>query len=607
MINREPIRYTVADTDFERVVTIIDRSQAVELIEEYYRTDTNGGGVAVTGIRYTIKAYLVAALLRIMLTESASLVGVINTIAGFTASQLAAVGMAGQEVRAIHDRRDHEYKRFHAWLSRRLAPIDPGFDLPARRITNAENRALLRARTLEQRRAAALAQERLNTVINRIVAGSIDDLSPEESCGDVVADESIFDTAALGGTLGVKPDKHRGAVASAGAYLRDERTNKVDTEHRPAKVSKSGVGLGLTALTRVGKPDALHAVPHVVIGIAILGPTSGSVEGLRIALDHARRNSLDSRTGGRARWPYLTIDMGYNPKEGFAELMLEYQYAYVARYPKHWTTVLACTNPNGGREPGPVQVNGCLYCPAAMSLARKVPLPKTRDLLLGTEAAPSDTTDSRARGAGSTGFRDYDTYLARLLPYRMGTNSRPYRGRIDHGRPRIDGPSETAIKIDVVCPAELGHVACPHKPESLEAGPVAVPLVQPTWEAHEKACCSQKTVTITLTPDQFKRQQWGWVPGSWEHTLYFEANRASTEQRFSQLKSRHVTGLSDVRTGPRREPALYLFLALAVAATNERAQRAHRTRGKHTESIARAWRRLTADLGHEPFRTPPST
>jgi len=57
----------------------------------------------------------------------------------------------------------------------------------------------------------------------------------------------------------------------------------------------------------------------VVVGIDVHPPTSGSVDGLRTALDHARRNGLDARPGGRARWPYLTIDMGYNGKKGFPE------------------------------------------------------------------------------------------------------------------------------------------------------------------------------------------------------------------------------------------------------------------------------------------------
>ncbi len=217
------------------------------------------------------------------------------------------------------------------------------------------------------------------------------------------------------------------------------------------------------------------------------------------------------------------------------------------------------------------------------------PVPKMRDLLAAKD------------------FRSHDEHLAHTLPFLMGLNSRPYQARTTRGRPRLGAPAITTTKIDLVCPAALRSVACPLKPDSLTDSPVGVPLAQPTWAAHEKKCCTNASTTVTLTSDQLRLAQWGLVPGSWEHALYFEAARALTEQRFSQLKSRHVTGLVDIKSGPRRQPTINLILALAVAATNDRPQRSHAARRAREESIDIRRRQLGRDLGHEPTRTPPRT
>lgn len=590
MIEHEPPRFTVCDRDFDRAVAIIERSGAAELIDSYYRADKDPGGRTISGIRYTVHAFLVAALIRVMLSQQLSITRVMATIGDFTPSRLAVVGMAGEDVRAIQTDPRSEYRRFHAWLTRRVAPLDPGVGLPARRVTNAVHKAQLASRSQDDRRAATEAAERLRKVINRIVAGSINDQSPLGSCGDLVADESIFDLAGPGAGLGTRPEKYRGASYFGRYYVRDRQTGTISTPGKVKEISKAGFGVGLTAVTRIGRPDAIHAVPPVVVGIDIHPPTSGSVDGLRTALEHASTNGFDNRPGGRARWPYLTVDMGYNGKRGFPELMLEYHYAAVARYPKHWNTVSASTGAgqtSAGPPPGPVQINGAFYCPAVLESNTPTRLPAMRELL----------------AAG--GFKDYDEYLSRTLPFLMGLNSRPYQARVKRGRPRIGVQEATATKVDLVCPASLRAVACPLKSDSLDDGPVGVPLARPSWSAHEKACCMNASTTVTLTADQLRLAQWGMVPGSWEHAMYFEAARALTEQRFSQLKSRHVTGLADIKSGPRREPIVNLILALAVAATNDRSQRSHDARLVREESIDIRRRQLTRDLGYEPTRIPP--
>ena len=582
MIGHEAPRFTLSDKDFHAAITIIDRSRASELIDDFYLANKEPGGRPPGGIKYTIRAFLVAALIRVMLAQPVSIARVMTTIGDFTEQQLVAVGMAGEDLGAIHADARAEYRRFHAWLTRRLEPLDPGADLPARRVTNRDHRAQLAARTRENRLASAEATARLRIVINRIVAGSIHDPNPEESRGDLVADESIFDLAGPGPGLGTRPDKVRGAAYCGSFYMRDRDTGTVNDSGPVRSISKSGIGIGLTAVTRIGHPDAIHAVPPVVVGIDIHPPTSGSVDGLRTALDHARRNGFDNRPGGRARWPYLTIDMGYNGKHGFPELMLEYEYAAVARFPKHWTTRSVAADCPGSRPSGPIQINGAFYCPAVLEVTGTHPVPKMRDLLAAKH------------------FRSHDEYLARTLPFLMGLNSRPYQARTTRGRPRLGAPTPTATKIDVVCPAALRSVACPLKPDSLTDGPVGVPLAQPTWAAHEKKCCTnaEHDGHPHIRPAPIGAM--GSSPRQLGTRPLFEAARALTEQRFSQLKSRHVTGLVDIKSGPRRQPIINLILALAVAATNDRSQRSHDARRAREESIDIRRRQLAGTSATNP-------
>lgn len=592
MITAGEPEYTLSDNIFGDAVRIIDRSGAAELIDGYYEAARRPGGRPPRGIEYTTRAVLVALLCRIILCRPPTLRGAMATVADFTPAQLSAVGMDRQDCSAAHRDAAGEYQRFHAWWTRRLAPLDPGLGLPARRVTNAAHTEAVAARTDQQCDESDRAAERIRTVINRIVAGSVDEKAPTESRGDLVVDESIYDLAGPGLGLGSKPDKHRGAAYCGRYYVRDAKTGAIRGPGSGDAIKKAAFGIGLSAVTRIGTPEGLHSVAPVVVGIDIHPPTSGSVEGLAVAIEHARLNGLDGRRGGRSRWPFITVDMGYNPKKSFAELLLQQRYSPVARYPKHWNTSYASAKPTGapaGAQPGPVQVAGAFYCPAALALLRGHRTPAMRDLL------------------ATQGFRSHDERLARILPYLMGYNSRPFQARSGYGRPKLGVEDATVTKIKLVCPAALGSVKCPLKEQSMLDGPVGVPLANPDWEPNERACCSKSSVTVTLTPDQLRMAQWDLVPGSWEHSIYFEATRALTEQRFSVLKSKHITSIAELKWGPRREPMIKLILALAVAAANRGSQRSHDPKRCRPESIDIRWRQLAIDLGRNPTRTPPRT
>lgn len=586
--------FLTSTTQFDRAYDLIARSGIASDLDSLYEARSAGGGRPPAGIHYTLLAVLVATMLRIMAMRPPTYTGILTMIATFDSEQLDAVGMGGQDTRPLWDDNKVEYGRFAGWLTRRLDPIDPGFDLPARRVTNKEHLAAIRRRSASERKRAAAATEELRRLINALVAASIRDPDPSGFRGDLVADESIYDLAGPSFGLGTGLDKYRAAPACGRYYSRDRNTGAISYPDTPQAIRKAGYGIGLTAITRVGPPDALHTAAPVIVGVDIHEPTSGSPDALQIALDAMRANGLGGHRSTRSRWPNFTIDMGYNPKQGFAELMLNYQYSPVARYPAHWKLKWACADPTTSGDdppapPGPIQVAGAFYCPAVASVIDGFNLEKTRDLL------------------GTKDFKLHDDRLRRFLPFLMGTNSRPFSGRIATGRPRLGIPDETAVKQELVCPAVMGRVRCPLKPDSMADVPIGVPTAEPNWKAHERRCCQRASVTVTLTKRQLEMAQWNLVPGSWEHTLYFESCRSLTERRFSLLKSPHITGIEHLKYGPRREPMIKIILAMAVAATNLQIQDSFDRTTLRTESRDIRLRQLTKDLGREPTRTPPRT
>ncbi|WP_016890723.1 hypothetical protein [Mycobacteroides abscessus] len=581
----------LSDDIFVQALEVVKRSGAAELIDSYAAEAKGAGGrrSAAHAVRYTMTAVLVALLARIMLTRTPSIRGILATVADFTEPQRAAVGMANINPAAIRA----DYARFHSWLTSRLAPLDANIDLPARRVLNEHDERQRTERTTDTMLASRAALERSRIVINRIVAGSVFEQDSPQCRGDLVADGSILDLSGPA-SLGVKANRHRGAAPMGRFYVRSARTNTVHTETSPShRIRKAGYGIELTAVTRIGSPEAIHAVAPVITGIDIHTPTSGSVDGLATALRFHRANGFDCRPGGRARWPRLVIDMGYNAKTGFGELMLERQYAAIARFPKHWGKLHPSRNPAGSPNPtlpGVIQGYGAFYCEAAAPLLNVTNLVRPNREFL-TEKA----------------FRAQDERIAALMPLLVGLNSRPKRARPNPGRPRDGQPADQVLKLDVVCPAVQLRCRCPLKPESMQQAPPDAPTIEPNWTADERTLCRKSSTTLTLTGDQIRMAQLDLVPISWEHPIYFEAARALTEQRFSFLKSPHITGISDLIWGPKREPSIKLIVACMVAAANLRSQQAHASGATRVESVAAKWRRLTRDLGREPTRMPPRT
>ncbi|GLE59458.1 hypothetical protein NJBCHELONAE_47710 [Mycobacteroides chelonae] len=223
-------------------------------------------------------------------------------------------------------------------------------------------------------------------------------------------------------------------------------------------------------------------------------PTSGSPEALGTCIEHMKANGLDTRATGKDTYPRVTVDMGYDHKRGWGAILDQ-----------------ARLQP---RRP----------IPEALDPDRSLDQPAR---IIGDRATRADPV----RGLVLRPFRRAASPLAAVLPFLMGTNSRPIvNGRPD--RPRLGDEHETHVKAELVCPAVQLRVWCPLTPASMQSAAFGVPLATPTWQADERTCCRQSTPRVTPTQPQLQKATWGGpVVTTWEHALYFEAARSATEQR----------------------------------------------------------------------------
>lgn len=568
----------------ESCAAVIEKSGAHQMIDFYFRQDRGVGGRKSTGPTYSMLGVLTIGLALIGIRRVPSMAEIWRTLWTLDPAQQARLDLdlCGEGT----------YRAFAMWLTRRLEPLDSLPDAPARRVKNGDHRRMLAARSIEQEEASEVASERLHQVINALVAGSIHEQAPKGYRGDIIADETIIDLAGQSTGLGSRDNKRRGAAYSGRYYIRDREDHSLHSELGNRRSTKGGVAVGITTVCRVGPPRAVYAVAPVITGISIDTPSSGSVQGLTRAIRFHQENGFDQRIQ-RGRLPLLTVDMGYNNKQHFNDELLAAGYAPVVRYPQNWRTVFG-SDTAAGDEPasGPLQIAGEFYCPAAREIA-------------GTGKIVRRTMELLAE---DDGFERQDARLEALFPLIMGTNSRPYRARQGRGRPRKDeADTERPVKIDLVCPAVQGRVRCPLKPASMTRASEDAPEISPSWSADHYKCCARSSITHTFTPEQWKRAQWGLVPGSWEHATYYEAARAITEQRFSIMKSPHVTGMDSFKRGVRREPMLYITLALWVASTNLAIQESFERKTTGQDSMTRRLRMVREDTGRDLAKVPPRT
>ena len=609
MIGEPSLKGLCRDELFRQAEELIDKSGASDILSASAARRRGDGGRPAAGITYNLRAVLIATTCVLLIRGVPTVAAIQDFLLRWaTDSQLARVDMTltANDRNRITERvaNNAEYKRFNNWLNRQLVSLDSGWDLPAQRVTNGQDRETIARRSRSDRIQSAMAERLTRIVVNRIIAASIIDPAPDGYYGDVVVDETTFDVAAVTPGMGVKNDKTRSAVSFAGLYVRQGGVIVDGAGERSSGggITKMGHGVGVTALTMVGQPGSIRKVPPMVTAVDLHRPTSGSVGPVDNAFAHHTLNGFDPRTtrhrGKNARLPMITSDMGYNVKNGYAEMLIRRGYEMIARYPTSWQ-VLSVASDNASRstpgqtlpvvEPGPVMFGDALC-------------PMVRQYLQDTIAVGSRSLKGRAAWIA------HDRRLAAILPLLMARSRRVHVGSTVMGRPAKHARRVKEYVGEFGCPAELlrqvNPVACTLKPESIVKNPTVVPL-RPTWKASDKRCCAQSRITLSLTAQQLKTHQRAMFPGSWEHIFLYEAYRALTERRFSHTKSPYVTRLDKLNFGARREPMIKLIIALSIAVGNIRLREG--AQPQEVDTFTERMAALERRLGHPPTRLPTRT
>ena len=568
-IRRGGDTYAIKPALFHQMRLLIEASGAEAYVEGLNGGPKGPGGRPSAQIRYTFRAVLVAIAFLTYVGILPSMAEVFRVIIWvFTDEQRESLGVVlgeedRQRLRGNEMAQRREYTRFQQWLTRLLTCLDSHPDIPARRLTNADAKTRLSKRNKEAQATSAAAWLSAHTVVNLIVAASIADKAPKGYEGDIVVDETTYDVSAGRNGAGNKPSAHRSPVAMATMYRRSKGTVQDGANQARGTTQKMAEGIGVTATAWHGSVKNIHSITPLITAIAFGKTTSGSVEATETALKFHVANGFDPRKptdGKNRRQPTCTTDMGYNVKNGWAEMLHHYGFSPNGRYPEPWHTVSELLPLPGDRNsdqvtPGPIMASGAIYCPFAAGL-------------IGDDRGWVKRSADLLKDSGE----ERDRALAARLPLLMGTNSRLRMAALSPGRPSKSGGDAKVPKLDLICPAVQGRVRCPLKPESMTVPADQARTIQPTWAAESKKCCSQGHVTVTLTPQQFKQYQPAYVPGSWEHTFIYEALRSLNERMFAILKSPHESNVQKMNWGARREPMIMLTIAMMVAISNYKRQ-----------------------------------
>ena len=178
-----------------------------------------------------------------------------------------------------------------------------------------------------------------------------------------------------------------------------------------------------------------------------------------------------------------------------------------------------------GTHQGAIIANGNLYCPAT-------PKPLLQLGPLAPAATVEETTAHDARAA---------------------ERSRHKLGRIS--------ADDTDGYHRVMCPAVMGKIRCPHRPESMKLDRGRPEVLTPP--EHPPACCAQQTITVPPEVAAKTRQKHDY-PSPGHRRSY--ARRTSAERAFSTIKDPATTSITRgwCRLMGVTPPALWLACLLAV-------------------------------------------
>ena len=546
-------------------------------------------------IRYTPLAVLVAFYVLIRANRPPSQAEAMRVILHeFTGEQREWLGMdpdlAGTRVAAIEaglaPGADHavaeasrkyatrEYARFCQYFGRMVEGFDPS-PFPKRgKMRNLERKAILADPHHPRRRITpdceAERRERLDVVLNKIVATSAAAAPADGYRGDIAVDETVVIVLPIRHGHGTEDEKYSAPDPDAGYWpgTRDDDDDSPSSLPTDAVVpkpgngravdNKTGHGYGITYVVRVGRPYE-RAIPNVAVGMHVGPPTGGRVNAFATALEHARRHSLLNGS----RNPYAVADAGYTAKNGWAEHLLEHGYRQVCDYPSHWRTVVEIPDTNAEKDPapGPILHAGQILCPGAVGSD----LLETGLGYRGPQPEPAESVIERTRRIR---IHQALTMPMKNRPQRLNPRTRKPGDRRPSTSKRRGPVTHT---IAVQCPARLGLVNCAnYNPPSGQrvAGVPDVPNPPHTDHPHLRPrACTSKVVNYKITRMDLKRLQ-ALPHGSFIHEDYFGTIRSANERLHSQIKSDSSGGVDVQWTQMRGIAKAGLMFAIATAVTN---------------------------------------
>ena len=182
-----------------------------------------------------------------------------------------------------------------------------------------------------------------------------------------------------------------------------------------------------------------------------------------------------------------------------------------------------------GTHHGAIIANGNLYCPATPRL-----LPELGPL--APAAAPEQVTA-------------HDHQAAELARHKLG--------RITADDP--DGYHR------VMCPAVMGKIRCPHRPDSMRLDRARPEILTPPQ--HPPACCAQQTITVPPEVTAKTRQKHDYP--SKEHRRSY-SRRTGAERTFSTIKDPATTSIARGWCRLTGVTPLALWIACLLAVRNQR-------------------------------------
>jgi hypothetical protein len=186
-----------------------------------------------------------------------------------------------------------------------------------------------------------------------------------------------------------------------------------------------------------------------------------------------------------------------------------------------------------GTHHGAIISNGNLYCPAT-----------PKPLLELGPLAPAATAEQTAA---------HDQQTAELARHKLG----PVSADDADGYHRV------------MCPAVMGKIRCPHRPESMTLDRGRPEILTPP--EHSPACCTQQTITVPPAVAAKTRQKHDY-PSAAHRRSY--ARRTGSERTFSTIKDPATTSISRGWCRLTGVTPLMLWIACLLAVRNQRILRA---------------------------------